>query len=307
MTDKNKKPLRILFCTPWMEFMLGAEVHFYTIAMELIARGHSVSMYTYLKGPMWNILKNSGINLLEQDPKDEYDITILNGNACIGKAPRSSFKIMISNGIVPSQEYPVLGADRYVTVSEEIHDLCKVLGHDTKIIRNGIDCDRFHSIVPINKKLKNVLLLSNKQAPQTGVFKRIYDACKSHGLNLSTLGLQFGTAQWSVEKFINQNDLVITIGRGVLEAMACERNVLVLDYHGSDGLIDHKNYYEIRKNNCSGRRYHAPISQELIEEAFDKYDYKQGKKNREVIVKNNNIRDIVQNYLDMYKYRNMNI
>ena len=302
----NKK-LKILLLTPWVEYFLGAETHFYTIAKKLIELGHSVDLYTYLKGPMWKTLEGSGINLLEEDPKNKYDITIMNGNPCLSKAPKSSFKIMICNGVVPSQEYPVVGADKYIAISEEVSDRLKQMGVESTIIRNGIDCDRYDSFNPINKKLKNVLILSNKQNPQGYIFQTIAEACRDRGIKLSVLGLQFGTSQWEVSDFINQNDLVISLGRGILESMACGRNALVCDYQGLDGMIDDKNYLEIRKTNFSGRRYRLPITKENIIEEFKKYEISQGIKNRTTILLYHQARKTVKNILDLYNFQDLNI
>lgn len=302
-----EKKLKILLMTPWMEYFLGAELHFYTMAKELLWRGHDVSMFTYLKGPMWKVLKGSGVTLLEEEPEDKYDLVIMNGNPCIGNAPESAYKIMIVNGIIPSVEYPSPRVDRYVSVSEEIENTLWRKGYDSVIIRNGINCERFYSTKPIHKRLKNVLIISNKQSAQNPIFKIINEACKELNLRLSILGLQFGTAQWNVEEFINQNDLVISLGRGALEAMACERNVLVCDYQGLDGTIDDKSYFELRKHNFSGRRYRGPISKETIINEFKKYDLDQGKKNRKLILQHHNIKKTVQNYLDLYEYRDLNI
>jgi hypothetical protein len=299
--------MKILLMTPWMEYFLGAETHFYTLAKELISKGHEVSIFTYLKGPMWKTLRNSGIICLEENPKDEYDLVIMNGNPCVGNAPESAFKIMIINGIVPSEEYPTGGIDRYVAVSEEVSEVLFGKRHKGTLVRNGIDCERFIMMKPAHKRLKNILMVSNKQFPQNPIFKVINEACREMKLNLSVLGLQFGTAQWDVAEFINQNDLVISLGRGVLEAMACERNVLICDYQGLEGMINSKNYFEIRKNNFSGRRFRLPISQEAIVKELKKYDFNQGKKNRKFILDNHDIKKTAENLLQLYKYRDLNI
>lgn len=293
--------------TPWMEYFAGAEIHLYAIAKELLWRGHEVSVFTYYKGPMWKILKGSGAILLEEEPGDKYDLVIMNGNACIGNIPEFAYIIMVTNGIVPSVEYPSPRADRYVGVSEEIKDTLWRKGYNSIIIRNGINCERLSSTKPIHKKLKNVLMISNKQSAQEPIFGMISEACRELNLRLTVLGLNFGTAQWIVEEFINQNDLVISLGRGILEAMACERNALVCDYQGIDGTIDNKSYFEIRKNNFSGRTHRIPVSKQKIIEEFKKYNPNQGKKNRKLILDNHDIKKTVQNYLDLYKYRGLNV
>jgi hypothetical protein len=180
-------------------------------------------------------------------------------------------------------------------------------GFKNTIIGNGIDCDRFKSTKPINKKIKNILVLSNKQGVMSVLLRFVYGICKEKNINVTVLGLQFGTSQWNVERFINMNDLVISIGRGVLEAMACERNVLVADYFGIDGMISNKNFDEIKKNNFSGRRFKMTPTKESVLAELEKYDPKQGSKNRKLILENNDIKKTVENYLQLYYFRGLNI
>jgi len=302
----NKKT-KILLMLGWSEYFLGCETHTYTMAKEMVRLGHEVHIFTYLKNEMWKKMGESGVKLLKDDIEDEYDIAIINNNACILRAPKSAYKIFISNGVIPLSEHPIEGMDRYVAVSEEVKHTLRSLGYDSVIIRNGIDCERFKSTSKIKKKLKNVLLISNKQNPHSKEFLVIDEVCRKMKLHLAVCGLQFGTSTWEVEEFINQADLVITLGRGVYEAMACERNVLIADYQEMDGLVDDDVYYEARKHNCSGRRFHHEINLKNITERFDRYDLKHGKRNRQLILKDNNITKTVENYLNLYKFRKLNI
>lgn len=50
------------------------------------------------------------------------------------------------------------------------------------------------------------------------------------------------------------------MGRGALEAMFCERAVIVFDYQGGDGLVTENNFEEIIKCNLSGRRFKSNIT-----------------------------------------------
>lgn len=303
----KNKILKVLYMNGDFEYFGGSELHGWTIAKELVRLGHSVDVFCYLKGKMWDKMKETGATLLEDEIKDRYDLAIINHNSCLLRAPKSSYKIFISNGIIPSQEHPILGADRYVAISEEVQDNLREKGYDSVVIRNGIDCERFKSTRPIRKKLKTVLLLSNRQHPQTREFSVIDEACRKMKLNLMVVGIKFGTSIWEVEEFINQADLVVSLGRGVYEAMACARCALIGDYGGLDGFLDKNIYLEARKNNCSGRRYRMSITVESITEEFKKYNQKQGEKNRKLILENHDIKKVVQNYLNLYYYRNLNI
>ena len=52
---------------------------------------------------------------------------------------------------------------------------------------------------------------------------------------------------------INDSDVVVSLGRGVVEAMLCGRVPLVFDIHGGDGLVTPDNLDSLKKYNFSGR------------------------------------------------------
>jgi hypothetical protein len=80
--------------------------------------------------------------------------------------------------------------------------------------------------------------------------------------------------------------------------MSCGRNVIVYDYNGSDGIVNTESIVELRKNNCSGRRYGLKLSAKDLRRLLDKYDPNLNMRN--YIIKNNNVRDIAQQYLSYY-------
>lgn len=303
---KNKK-LKILLMNPWQEYFLGAENFSFAMARELIRLEYSVDAFCYLKGKMWEKMGETGAKLLGDDIKDEYDIAICHGNPCMPLIPKSAFKINCLHGVIPSQEQPLTGADRYVAVSEEVKQNLRSKGFDSVIIRNGVDCERFKSINPINKKLKNVLLLSNKQNPHSLEFLAIEGACQRLKLDLMVCGLQYGTSQWEIEDIINHNDIVISLGRGIYEAMACGRNAIICDYQGMEGFVDKNLYLEARKNNCSGRRFRKAITQDSVIDELKKYNAGQGEINRKLALEYHDIKKVVQNFLDLYTYKNLNV
>lgn len=292
----NKKT-KILLMLGWSEYFLGCETHTYAMAKEMINQGHEVHIFTYLKGEMWKKMRETGAKLLKDDIKDEYDVAIINNNGCMPLAPKSAYKIFVSNGVIPTAEHPIDGADKYISISEEVKNNLSDLGYESIIIRNGVDCERFSPQKQINKKLKNVLFLSNKQNPHSKDFLEIEKACKKMKLRLMACGLQFGTSVWETEEFINLADVVISLGRGIYESMACERNVIVADYQGMDGFLDENTYLEARKHNCSGRRFNHEITTDNVIKELKKYNIEQGSKNRNLILDYQNIKNTINNYL----------
>ena len=94
------------------------------------------------------------------------------------------------------------------------------------------------------------------------------------GLSLNVVGLGFGItlSQEQLVDVINSNDLVITLGRGLQESLACGRPVLISDYSTSDGLHSSGHNSCGHKCNFSGRWNKYPITKDHIKEELSKYN-----------------------------------
>jgi len=83
--------------------------------------------------------------------------------------------------------------------------------------------------------------------------------------------------------------------------------VIVSGYGRMVGSVNNKTYPEYLKFNCAGRNIHPLLTKENLKAEFQKYSQEQGDKNRKLALKYNNIENTVQNFLDLYNYRNLNI
>lgn len=226
---------------------------------------------------------------------DVYDLAIVNHNTCLATTKHLSCKkIFTSHGVIPDLEQPVEGADIYVSVSEEVQANLKAKGFDSVVIRNGIDCAKFQSTKPVNNTLTRVLFSSNY--PGTARLK-VKLACEQLGIQFETIGGSFKTN--NVLEAINRADLVVGLGRTAYEAMACERNVLIYDYNGGDGLATPKTLVEYRKHNCSGRYNRHDYTVEDIKDLLLQYDPELGKGLRDYILENNNMEIVAKQYLEL--------
>ena len=296
-----KKKLKILLMTAWLENFLGSELFLFTVAENLKSRGYEIEVYSYLWGVMSDAFKIIDVPPVDK-VEDKYDLAIISHNCCLIQAPKSAYKILTSHGF-PDVEQPIPSADKYVSISEEVYQNLFSKGFYSSILYNPVNLEKYKSQRPINQKLENVLLLSNKLKPTDDEFKIINEACKQLGLRLTPIGLGFGTAQWEIEEWINNSDLVISMGRGIYESMSCERNCIVAGYENLVGFINKKTYPEFLKTNCSGRGSQELITVDGLIRELQKYNSEQGKINRELIEKNHNVVKFVDKLLNFYFYR----
>lgn len=160
----------------------------------------------------------------------------------------------------------ILGA-----VSWEVkkHLLRLVGPKEVKVIPNFVDPRRFFPQKPVQRLEQGyrVLILSNYPSWQTREIltflkplvasvsflgrnsEKLAKSLGEEGFRVNCLGCDF----WHVEKVINKHDLVISLGRGILEAIFCGRGAIVFGIHGGDGLVTPENIADIAACNFSGR------------------------------------------------------
>lgn len=271
----------------------GSETFTYTMAAELIRRGHDVDITAFYIGDFADHIRELPVNLTPT-PKAEYDMIFVNHYPCLQMLLSENikgYKTLTCHGTV-NLENPISGADRYVAVSEEVQRHMKTAGYKAEIIFNGIDCERFKPIRPVNRTLKSVYCMCQGEEAN----EMVKEACR-------ITGWQFSAKRgFNVEQYINESDLVVSLGRGAYEAMACGRSVLIFDsrkYMGlmGDGLLTWDNIDEAKRCNCSGRAFKRQFDVAGLIEEMAKYRPEQGEFNRQHALENMNIQTQVERYL----------
>jgi len=291
--------VKILLANNALNHFYGTETWTYTMAKELI-KEHEVEVFTFYKGLMSDRI--SKFCKIVDSIDDNYDLAIINHTSCFNLVPKSIFRIFTSHSLINTIELFPEGADKCVAITEEI------ARDKFPIIRNGIDCDRFNYLRPINNELKKVLYLSH---PHYGGGDKdmLGNACTSMGIKLLTINEQI----WNMPDAIKEVDLVVGFGRGILEAMACGRNVISADYRpyymryfSGGGFVDENNFDELKKFNFTGRGDKQIIfTKESIKEEFGKYNCNKGTWLRGKILSEFNVKKTARQYLDLYTNRQL--
>lgn len=302
--------MKILITNHHLDSRAGSELFTATLAVELKKRNHQVSVFSPILGTISEEIKKNGVIVvddLRMLKEEKFDIIHAQHNT-IAILARSIFPnvpmIFMSHGVLPELEQSPsidLGIERFIAVSEEVKENLINRGGAPEekivIVRNFVDTEIFYSKKSVNPNPKNLLVISNHYIED--VKDVIESACADLGVAVLHIGLPDNPVV-NVEKYINDADIVVTLGRGALEAMACERNVIVLDMHGGDGFVDEQNFFEIRKNNFSGRRFKRKYSIDDFKKEIKKYNPNLGKTLRGIIKIENNVDVIVGNLEDIY-------
>lgn len=281
----------------------GSETYVYAFILELKRRGHNVEAFAGANlGLVANKLQQHGVVCNLFPSRKEYDVIFTSHTSTVNKIKGiKGLKIQTCHGIYHPLEKPANFIDKYVSITKEVSDSLSAHKLPSTIIYNGIDCDRYKPVKPINDKLTKVLSLSQSEE----VNKMLREACNRLGIEFIAHN-KFINPVFNIEDVINDVDLVVSLGRGAYEAMACGRPVLVLDKRPyinkppiGDGLITPDNVNDFMLNNCSGRFSNRVYNVDGIVGELQKYDASLGEFSREFALKELNIKTQVDKYLDL--------
>lgn len=276
--------------------LTGSSTFTFTLASELKSRGVDIDVFSPFPEIMSNELISRGVRVIrtvKQVASQRYTCIIAQHNilASMVRSIKPDVPMLfVSHGILRAQAFleqpPTKDANihKYIAVSEEVRKnlICahRIPADKIEIVRNFVDVNRFSPRSTIREKPEAVLLLSNRFTQN--VLDTIRDACAKLCLRLVVIGKTHRVLD--TESYIDKADIVISLGRGIMEAMACGRAAIVYDYQGGDGIITRSNIEEIRKHNFSGRRFRDKYDAPALVREIVKYEKRMGIINRELIL-----------------------
>ena len=197
-------------------------------------------------------------------------------------------KVFISHGIVEAEKF-LAGADKYVSISEEVRQLNNIRGFNSEVIKQPV---KILERKQVNNTLINILVIRRMEALVSDPFCFLSEK----------YNLRYSDPDIPIEEQIKKADLCITLGRGAIESMAQGVPVLVADnrsYIGAfgDGYVTETNVDEIATHNFSGRRFRMPLTEKWILSELDKYNPNDSAFLHDYVSKNHDVRSIVKEYL----------
>lgn len=270
----------------------GSETWTYTMAKELIDRGHDVEFFTVLGGEWRPQFEKLG--KVHYHYRDEYDLILCNHNSCQQViSSKQCPMIRTCHGPEVRQEQPMRGADYYVSVSPEVQKNLEKRGFTSEVIRNGIDPDVFKPVRGNLKEPKKVLYMTDFEDN----VHTVKSACAINGLDLYVIGTR--NSVWDTPKLMDEADIIISLGRGAYEGMMMDKQVLVYDGIG-DGWLSENTWPEYVTRNCSGRTNQFKWSSEEMSDMLRSYKPSDGE-NRSLAIREHNIKDKCDRYLEIAK------
>lgn len=277
--------MRILLTNLQMWPIRGSESWCYAVGTELVRRGHDVCIYSPMPREGIQYFAQAGIKYVTSG---DFDLVIEN-HRVITRNFGFRKLIHICHGVIP-EERPMLGYMN-IAVNERVRRHWGL----THVINQGIDTERFKATRNVNGTIRNVLsLCSSKEADE--VLKEI---CAERQYSFwPTAGQEIP----QVENLINWADIVFGVGRSCLDAMSCARPVISFDSrpyihpcHGLGYLTPE--ILDADLTNLTGPNNTWTV--ETLMKEIDKYNPADGIVNREWVIKNRNIINVVDKLLTL--------
>jgi len=252
----------------------GSQSFTHTLATAFEQLGHSVTKHdTHFEG-------EADLVILSQ-PSHCTALT----NAPIIQVSHSSF--------VPLERFTNKSSYR-VSVSQEIKQLEEKLGFDSVVINNPIDTSIF-KLLNLREKCGRVLYMSHDGALAR---ETIQSACRKKSVDFAMIENSHNIAE-----DIHRADVCIGIGRCLLEAMACGKNVISGDHRNwmdsfkGAGLIEPDRYTYHTRDNFSGRLSPREVTEQMIIDAIENYDPDRGIKLSKLVKRTHDAKAIARQYL----------
>jgi glycosyltransferase involved in cell wall biosynthesis len=279
--------MKIILATGWMCGYTGSETWTYTMA-KYLSRKHDVKILTQNPG-----LLSDKVDFCPVITKYEpCDLAIVNHKPMRAMIPVGVPVIYTSHSVFHDVEkYP----DDTVIKAAPSFEIADIYAdkYDVTVIYQPVDMERFKPS-PINDKPKDILYLCNPNYARGADF--VKEAFK--GYNVLTIDKPV----FNIEDYIKQADVVVSLGRGIYEALAMGRNVISGDWRcymkgfEGAGMITDDNFSRLLLHNLSGRADPVKFTPDTLRAELDKYD-----PDRIIDMTPFNAETIADNYLTLWR------
>lgn len=281
--------MRIVLSLHDFSSFAGTETYTLSVAHELQGLGHEAIIYAPTLGSIADTARAQGLpvfdrpealpttadGVLAQDTGSAFAMAAQYPDAVRFQVVHSDYHPLQS----PSQLEGVCAA--VVVLNDRIRRRVEALAHHPPVIRlrQPIDLKRFGIRGGHDRRTYRALLLGNYlRGPTADV---VTDACRSAGFEPVQAGVQ-ATPSATPERLMADVDVVIGLGRCVIEAMASRRAAYVFGIAGGDGWVTADNYAALEADGFGGTATGRALDGAAIAADLAAWDPQMGWVNRQL-------------------------
>jgi hypothetical protein len=311
-TERKPGQRSVLLATNHLFGWTGSETLLLALLEGLRTAGCSLTVYVRHLDKTWATNQIAPdirlVDDLNELRANKFDVAHVQHSACVMDI-RAAFPELpiIFSSLGPSaflEQVPPFdcGIAHYLAISEEVESNLIARGVPESritIVRNLVNESLFQPTQPINPRPESILVLSNKMDEARKIMLQL--AARQIGASIRFIGGTPGTlSQVQLAAAINASDIVVSIGRGVVEAMLSGRVPLVFDIHGCDGLVTPEKLDTLRCFNFSGRHSRHPGSVTDLVREMGRYHQEMGQQLRELATAQFGLNTNLPRLLELY-------
>ena len=275
---------KVLITNLYFQKFTGSELHVLEFAHLFKEKGYDVVIAVYKKSyPLLQELEE-GITVIECQKEAlkemEFEIVFIQHfpvfDYLVSRYGLKYKRMVVSKlSVINAMEnLPVCTQEAafILCVSPECADMVAMQvpeGTKIRVFQNCVEAEYFEGsseYAGYKRALDKIAIISNHIPQELLELKE-----KMGGYyQVDLIGLGYRTEQVNAE-FLQQYDLVITIGRTVPRCLAMGVPVYVYDYLGGPGYLTEANFSLAERNNFSGRGFEKKTSDELLKEIKEGY------------------------------------
>ncbi|MGH2951378.1 MAG: hypothetical protein ACRDKX_04965 [Solirubrobacterales bacterium] len=286
--------MRILLVNQQWPAFGGSETYLLTIAAPLQRLGHEVLLYAPAGGETVDAARERGIALATRTgelPDDPHAVITQDGEGAYAMAERYPDAVrpyVIHSSVFEPQRPPQLRdvCHLIIALNGGMYDQATSLGLATPVTRltQPVDLDRFTDRGGRGGGLRRVLMLGNHWGgPGYRNYEAVAATCGALGAEVDLVGVG-GRVSTTPEIEIASSDVVIGLGRCVVEAMASARAAYVFGNTGGDGWVTPEGYQSMEALGFAGGSDGVAIDARRLRADLERFDADMGQVNRQLAI-----------------------
>ena len=292
--------MRIVVSHEWLVLFGGTETYALTITEGLQRLGHEVCIYSPRAGAAAEFARERGLRVETREGQlpDRCDAVLAQDAAtayALADRHPDAARVFVAHSAASALQSPPQAAgacDAVVVMNDRLARRTEGLARRLPVVRlrQPIDLQRFcfQTLKLEQRRRPRVLLLSN-YTKGTRV-RMIEEACATAGLEVRRVGVT-STPTRAPEHEIADAEIVLTLGRGALEAMACGRAAYVFGDAGGDGWVTPESYAALEADGFSGRALREAIGAERLASDLGEWREELGELGRDLACKHHGVEE----------------
>ena len=289
--------MRLVVASPGWEEFGGTETYLLTVSEHLQRLGHEVLVLVPHVGKATRVAADRGLQTMTKpwDLDDEPDGVLVHDAATAydlaGFFPRAARVYVAHSRDWDPQTPPQLAnvCHAVVALNDRVRAHCEALAGRLEVVRlrQPVDIIRFGEQAAVRRSASRVLLIGNHwRWGKRGVrYEMVLEAAGDLGLQVERVGLP-DRVTTSPETKIAESDIVIGMGRCIVEAMASRRAAYVFGVAGGDGWVTRESYPVLEADGFAGTATDLVVDRDRLADDLAKFTSAMGEANRDLAMAN---------------------